>query len=376
MNDDNIGIMNLYKIKNYRSYKKIIFWLFQFILWTAYYYYNIYIVHFRSFGTSVKNPFTLYSYLFLLCFFAIPLTIILAALYRRFLKKNQTVVLLFAYVLFISFIAANIWYLEIILLDSIYGYFGMQIAPHDVRYYFWEISAAFLLLLFWSAMYLLAKFWEAWQSQMIHAENSQLLAQNARLQMLQYQLNPHFLFNSLSSIRALIRTAPETAENVISKLSEFLRYLLINRSLQEVPLKKEIEVAKHYLSIEKLRYDDNLQFYFNIDTLAEEFPVSTYLIQPILENAVKFGMDTSGKPLILKVSADVSGNTLQLEISNTGKWIKPKSGHQKQGTGTGLDNINQRLNTLYPGRYRLNTFEKSGHVCVQITITNTPGDFN
>ena len=252
----------------------------------------------------------------------------------------------------------------------------MSIAPHDIRYYFWEITSASLLLFFWSAVYLLAKFWEAWQSQTINAENSYLLAQNAKLQMLQYQLNPHFLFNALSSIRALIRSSPKTAENVISKLSEFLRYLLINRDLQEVPLKNEIEVAKHYLSIEKLRYNDNLQFHFTIDTLAEDFPVSTYLIQPILENAVKFGMETSNKPLVLKMVADVSGNTLQLEISNTGKWIKPKSGHRKQGTSTGLDNIRQRLNTLYPGQHNFNTFEKNGHVCVQITITNTSRDNN
>lgn len=365
-------ILNLLKIKNYRSYKKIIFWLFQIVLWTAYYYYNIYIVHFNSIGKSVSNPLTLYSYLFLLCYFGIPLSLILAALYKRLLRKNETAVILFLYGLFISFLAANIWYAEIILLDSAYEYFGMSIAPHDVRYYFWEISSASLLLFFWSAMYLLARFWEAWQTQMVNAENSQLLAQNAMLKMLQYQLNPHFLFNSLSSIRALIRTAPETAENVISKLSEFLRYLLVNKDQQEVPFKSELEIAKHYLSIEKLRFEENLQFHFRIDPLAEDFPVPCYLIQPLLENAVKFGMDTSDKPITIEVVAEVSENTLQLEISNTGKWVKVRSGHRKQGTGTGLENIKQRLTTLYPEQHRINTYQKNGRVCIQIQVTNNP----
>ena len=118
MNDEKINTLNLIKIKNYESYKKIIFWLFQFVLWTAYFYYNIYIVHFNSIGKSVKNQLTLYSYVFLLCYFGFPLSLILTVLYKRFLRKNQTVVLLFVFVLFVSFIAANIWFSSLTYFNS------------------------------------------------------------------------------------------------------------------------------------------------------------------------------------------------------------------------------------------------------------------
>ena len=224
-------------------------------------------------------------------------------------------------------------------------------------------------LIAWSAIYFGVKIWLAWQTQKERTEKAQALAQDAQLQMLRYQLNPHFLFNALNSIRALISENKNCAKTMITELSEFLRYSLIGKEQSEVPLKHEVGALQHYFAIQKKRYEEKLEVTFEIDPNAEDYPVLSFLIQPLVENAIKYGMKTSKMPLQIWIRAKLEKEHLNIEVQNTGKWVTAsKDKTSEEGTGTGLDNIRQRLDNTYPNGYQLDLSEKDKTVLAVLKI--------
>ena len=130
---------------------------------------------------------------------------------------------------------------------------------------------------------------------------------------------------------------------------------------------------RHYFRIEKKRYEEKLLVEYNVNPLAEEYPVLSFLIHPLVENAVKYGMQTSPMPLRIALNADVRDNTLILEICNSGFWVEPGSeqSEQMQGTGTGLKNIRQRLENPFPDRHRFEVLKRADKVCARIEINTT-----
>jgi len=188
--------------------------------------------------------------------------------------------------------------------------------------------------------------------------------------MPRYQLNPHFLFNALNSIRALVDEDEGRAREMVTELSEFLRYSLHSKSFADVPLKDEIEAIRHYFSIQKKRYEDKLTVNYTIAPQAEDYPVLSFLIHPLVENAVKYGMQTSAMPLKITLQAEVTEGDLKLEICNTGEWVEPAAEMESnsQGTGTGLENVRQRLDNAFPNRYDFKICEEEGMVCIRLTI--------
>jgi len=186
--------------------------------------------------------------------------------------------------------------------------------------------------------------------------------------MLRYQLNPHFLFNSLNSIRALIDEDKRNAKNMITELSEFLRYSLISKNYSDVPLIDEIEAVKHYLSIEKKRFEEKLNIKIKIDPLAEDYPVLSFLIHPIIENAIKYGMQTSSLPLKIYVGAKVRNNRLLIEVRNSGKWIEAQGNNNLPSTGIGLKNVQLRLQNAFPNSHSFKIEKNKNDVCIKIEI--------
>jgi LytS/YehU family sensor histidine kinase len=181
-------------------------------------------------------------------------------------------------------------------------------------------------------------------------------------------VNPHFLFNSFSSLRALIRSNQGKAEEMVSKLSEFYRYSLTTKNNSEVPLIEEIEAIEHYFEIEKIRFGDKLEFYINIDSLAEEYPVPCFLIHPLVENAIKYGMKTSNLPLTIKIDALVKNDNLIICVANSGRWLTDSRNSNIQSTKTGLSNIRSRLEYSFPDNYKINIKQEDGFVKVVIEI--------
>jgi LytS/YehU family sensor histidine kinase len=238
------------------------------------------------------------------------------------------------------------------------------------QYYLSNTFSKSFTLVTWSAIYFGITLWIEWNIQKERTERATLLAHSAQLQMLRYQLNPHFLFNALNSIRALIEEDKQKARNMITELSEFLRYSLISRKQDTIPLRHELEAIGHYLEIEKKRFEEKLEINFKIDPAADEFPILSFLIHPLVENAVKYGMQTSPLPLKILLSAQVSNGTLKLEVSNTGKWIDPSSQslEKSEGTGTGLENVRLRLQNAFPDSHQLDIVEEKGQVRIILQI--------
>ena len=275
-----------------------------------------------------------------------------------------------------SFVAANIW----LAIDMALGLF-IQKPPYLLppiafsKIYLNLIYNRGLPLLGWTFLYLGIKTRREWKQQEQRAERANALAQNAQLQMLRYQLNPHFLFNSMNSIRALINEDETKASDMITELSEFLLYSLDSKDYSDVPLKNEIKAIQHYFAIQKKRYEDKIEIIYDIEPDASKFPVLSFLVHPLVENAIKYGMLTSHMPLTVYLKAKITDGILKIEVCNTGKWIEPRSDEDRisDGTGTGLDNVRRRLENAFPNRHRFEVFEKEGKVHVQLEIQGSTG---
>lgn len=290
--------------------------------------------------------------------------------YKKVDYQKRSILKLVAIVLIGSFVASNLW-LIIDMLSSLPIQGTERLKTWlKLRFYINSIYSHLWVLTLWSTLYFIIKLWKAWTLQKERTEKATALAQAAQLQMLRYQLNPHFLFNALNSVRALIDEDTRNAKKVITELSEFLRYSLISKTYSDVPLSQELEAIRHYFAIEKIRYEEKLDVAFDIDPLAEDYPVLSFLIHPLIENAIKYGMQTSPMPLKIRVKAVVDNGNLKVEVSNTGKWLEPsedKSGN-KNSTGTGLENVRRRLENAFPDRHRLEIFEEEGWVCILLEI--------
>jgi two-component system, LytTR family, sensor kinase len=210
-----------------------------------------------------------------------------------------------------------------------------------------EVLDYSMTLVGWSALYFGIKYWRQWQNEHERTLQAEALANHAQLDMLRYQLNPHFLFNALNSIRASIDEDSQRAKRMVTEFSEFLRYSLLNDNSALVDLRQEIEAIKNYLAIEKIRFEDKLEVTFAVEPAAEEFQLPGFLIHPLVENAVKHGMTNNSAPLKICVSARTLDGHLVVEIANTGRLDARTNG---AGTHIGLRNVRERLAKLYPER--------------------------
>jgi len=196
------------------------------------------------------------------------------------------------------------------------------------------------------------------------------LANLAQLRLLRNQMNPHFLFNALGSIRSMILISKNKAWDMVSELSEFFRYSMLNFNKVEALLDDEINAVHNYLNIEKVRYKDSLQVSFKIEDQARKCLVPAFVCQPLIENAIKYGMQTSPLPLIVNISISYQQDILSIDVSNTGKLID--SSYDSQGKkdvhGTSLENIKQRLQIMFPDQFTFNLFEEDGWVHAKILI--------
>lgn len=190
---------------------------------------------------------------------------------------------------------------------------------------------------------------------------TRLLAQ-ARLETLRYQLNPHFLYNALNSIEALSREAPTRIPETVRRICDCLRYALYPKKGGMATLEQELQAVESYLRVERLRFEENLLVNTDVDDAARAAGVPEFLLQPLVENAIKHGMKTSEMPLRVVIRAGCADGMLELEVRNTGHWLT-KADEATSG-GVGLENLRRRLDLFYPNSHRLKTSEEAGWVSV------------
>lgn len=178
---------------------------------------------------------------------------------------------------------------------------------------------------------------------------AQVQAHEAQVRALRYQINPHFLYNTLNSIAALILDRRnEEAEAMVLQLSSFFRASLSSDPFEDVPLADEIEHQLMYLDIEQARFRDALEVSIDLPPELGRVGVPSLILQPIVENALKHGLRGPGKPMTLTISARADGDRLSIEVSDDGRGAGADS--CCAGTGTGLSNVERRLAGRYAGR--------------------------
>lgn len=192
----------------------------------------------------------------------------------------------------------------------------------------------------------------------VRAFRQRALLTAAQLDALRYQLNPHFLFNTLNSLRGLIAESPPRAQKMVEELADFLRSTLTPTREGLLPLMDELELARRYLALEKIRFEENLEVSFVIDPKGEKLFVPSFVLNPLVENAVKFGHRTSSSPLRIEVSSLVESAGVRLRVSNTGWLVVPQVGR----LAVGLKNVRERLELLFPSGSGLELAEADGWV--------------
>ncbi|MFS0489039.1 sensor histidine kinase [Leadbetterella byssophila] len=223
-----------------------------------------------------------------------------------------------------------------IVLDDILLDYKIRIRP--LR----NILCLFSYLLFVAFMYL-DSYYTSFQEKMDNERRLQEIVKEAELNLLKTQMNPHFIFNSLNSISSLTLLNPEKAQEMIIRLSDFLRYTVSSTKIQKVTLKKELEMCKAYLDIEKIRFGNKIILQIKESEGTEDYLIPAMILQTLFENALKHGIYNSLKPETLFFSTDLVDNRLLIKIENT---FDPES-QIKKGTGTGLKNVRDRLDLLY-----------------------------
>lgn len=200
----------------------------------------------------------------------------------------------------------------------------------------------------WSAMYLAVSYSTRLLADQRLLEDARDRAECARLEALRYQVNPHFLFNTLNAVSTLIMDGrPDEADAMVTRLASFFGTSLASETRDRIPLAEEIAIQRAYLEIERVRYPE-LEIVEAVDADAAAARVPTLILQPIIENAVKFGVTRASGPARITIEARRIGGTVRLRVLDDGR-----ADPSQPGTGTGLRNVRERLRTIYGGRASL-----------------------
>ncbi|MFT3978015.1 MAG: histidine kinase [Sphingomonas bacterium] len=240
------------------------------------------------------------------------------------------------------------------LLDTFSFSFIKFAAPGiDVKLLIGALFLNFTVLAGWSALYFGINFYLIIEEQIDQMQHLETQASSAQLAMLRYQLNPHFLFNTLNSISTLVLLKQtERANAMLSRLSSFLRYTLINEPTAHVTLAQEVETLKLYLEIEKMRFEDRLRPEFEIDPNAEKARLPSLLLQPMVENAIKYAVTPQEEGAEIRIAARLAGDRVQITVSDTGPGLQATKNRPSLSTGVGIANIRERLAQAYGADHR------------------------
>ncbi len=232
----------------------------------------------------------------------------------------------------------------------------------------------------WSALYYAINYFLTVEEQADRLERLEAQATAAQLAMLRYQLNPHFLFNTLNSISTLVLLKQtEPANAMLTRLSGFLRHTLIAEPGSQVSLAQEIETLQLYLDIERMRFEERLRTHFEIEDAALEAQLPAMLMQPLVENAIKYAVSPQEEGARIALTARVIGDRLRITVEDTGPGVDDSPRDPGPGrpvsTGVGLANIRNRLAQAYGDNHLFETrSEAGGGFTVLIEIPFTRAD--
>ncbi|MFG6463505.1 sensor histidine kinase [Roseateles sp. DXS20W] len=198
-----------------------------------------------------------------------------------------------------------------------------------------------VLLWLWLAVWVGVHMVNRWRLGEIAKWQAETAARELELQVLRAQINPHFLFNALNNLRALVNEDPARAREMLSRLSNTLRHTLQHSAKERVPLADELAVVRDYVALEQLHHEERLRVDWQVDAAAEAASVPPMLLQLMVENAIKHGIARTPGGGVVNIRIAREGEALQIAVDNPGRWA-PWSGAQA-GTGLGLTHLRERL---------------------------------
>ncbi|WP_374285507.1 sensor histidine kinase [Novosphingobium sp.] len=292
------------------------------------------------------------------------ITLILSVIYRQLINRRPIITWGVTAVI-LPFAVALYAFIDAWVNGLYYGDTAVGFAQRFIGGFYIDAT----LLMSWSALYYAINFFlqiEEQNDQLIRLENQ---ATQAQLAMLRYQLNPHFLFNTLNSISTLVLLKQtEPANAMLSRLSSFLRYTLVNEPTGRVTVAQEVETLKLYLDIERMRFEERLRTSFRIDPVTEPALLPSLLLQPLVENAIKYAVSPQEAGAEITIAAQLVGQNLRITVSDTGPGLQSGAasnrlsgvtfdGGEPVSTGVGLANIRDRLAQAYGEDHRFETME-------------------
>ena len=272
------------------------------------------------------------------------LTIPLRYIYRW--ARQQSVATMIGTVIACAYAIALVW--AVVKNVNYWEIYKHGYRPEEWIMYFHNTVNSLIMVVAWSGLYFGIKNFQMLQKEKQNALKASTMAHQAHLKMLRYQLNPHFLFNTLNAISTLILMKEnKTADAMVSRLSDFLRYSLDKDPIKKVPLKQEIQALELYLEIEKVRFDERLSVQWDIEDSVRNALVPSLILQPIIENAIKYAISKLEQGGEISIVAKTFGRDLLLEVSDNGPGADIVNGQLRRSNGVGLPNIQERLNSLY-----------------------------
>jgi sensor histidine kinase YesM len=336
------------------------FWFLQSVGWAGYF-----VLRTLS-GVANSFGFAFILHTALLTATGYSMTMLMAAAFRRLIRMRPLVTWALSIVIVLiasaSFSAIETW--------SHATFVRPGLRPQGIEFLS-AILLDFSLLAAWSALYYGINYYlilEKQTDQLLQLEHQ---ASAAQLAMLRYQLNPHFLFNTLNSISTLVLLKQtERANAMLSRLSSFLRYTLVNEPSGQVTVSQEVETLKLYLDIEKMRFEDRLRPHFHIDPAVQRARMPSLLLQPLVENAIKYAVTPQERGADISIDARKVGERVLITVSDTGPgWDSATIATGQPSTGVGLPNIRDRLAQAYGADHRFETqTRKEGGFAVTIEI--------
>lgn len=318
------------------------FWVLQIAGWIGYALVN-YI------GSKVFEMRDIYVFVIVLNAYAgCLMTVPLRYLYRKVwnAKPWKLVIVVFS----ASYVTGTLW--SVIQKYNLWEIYRHGYRPDEWYYYFQQGLDSVYIILCWSGLYFGIKYYQLLQSEKQKALKANTMAHEAQLKMLRYQLNPHFLFNTLNAISTLILVEEnKDANQMVSRLSDFLRYTLNTDPIKKVPLDQELHALMLYLDIEKVRFDDRLTIDLDISEEAKVALVPSLILQPIIENSIKYAIAHMSVGGVISIKAQVFANELLMEVCDNGPGTELKNGQLAKASGVGIANTKDRLKTLYENNY-------------------------
>ncbi len=225
-----------------------------------------------------------------------------------------------------------------------------------------QIVAVTLFIVIFVGMLRFAVDWFELEAKRKEVENEKLIAE---LNFLKAQINPHFLFNTLNNLYYLAYTKSDNTTEVIAKLSQMMRYMIYDSNHPKVLLTKEIEYMQNYISLERLRLNNQIPINFDVKGSAENRWIAPLIFITFLENAFKHGVSNNNPKAWVNVSIELAGNECIYKVENS----KPEKTDVTEKSGIGLQNVKRRLELSYPDQYKLTTEDKKDVYFVQLILT-------